>query len=117
MKKSSSFEWHRWFKEGWEDVLAVWDRARVFLRSQGNDSSLWIHCTRTKVNRQRYLEVLIGLQESVWRKRPQVWPDKRIPHTTVPLCTIRSEFARSWLIPSTLFTWLSPQRDLGSLQN
>jgi histone-lysine N-methyltransferase SETMAR len=30
------------------------------------------------VNQQCYLEVLTRLQESVWKKRPRLWPDKRI---------------------------------------
>ena len=32
------------------------------------------------VNQQCYLEVLTRLRESVWRKRPGLWPDKRILH-------------------------------------
>jgi len=32
------------------------------------------------VNQQYYLEVLISLRESVWRKRPGIWPDKWILH-------------------------------------
>jgi hypothetical protein len=32
------------------------------------------------VNEQCYLEVLTRLQESVWRKRPEAWPDKWILH-------------------------------------
>jgi hypothetical protein len=32
------------------------------------------------VNQQCYLEVLTRLRESVWRKRPELWPDKWILH-------------------------------------
>jgi len=32
------------------------------------------------VNQQCYLEVLTRLRESVWRKRPGLWPDKWILH-------------------------------------
>jgi hypothetical protein len=32
------------------------------------------------VNQQYHLEVLTQLQESVWRKRPELWPDKWILH-------------------------------------
>jgi hypothetical protein len=32
------------------------------------------------VKQQRYLEVLTRLRESVLRKRPELWPDKWIPH-------------------------------------
>ena len=44
------------------------------------DSSLWIHCTRTKVNQHSYLEVMTRLRESVRRKGPRLWPDKWILH-------------------------------------
>jgi hypothetical protein len=55
------------------------DHACVFLQSQGN-SSLWIHCTKTNGESTCYLEVLTRCRESVWWKRPALWPDKWILH-------------------------------------
>ena len=35
---------------------------------------------RQTVNQHCYLEVLTRLRESIWRKRPGLWPDKWILH-------------------------------------
>jgi hypothetical protein len=72
MKKSIAFEWHRRFKEGWEDVQ---DGPR-----SGQPKTQKTDAIEQTVNQQRYLEVLTRLRESVSRKRPELWPDKWTLH-------------------------------------
>jgi hypothetical protein len=40
---------------------------------------MWVEYEQT-ADQQCYLEVLTRLRESVWRKRPKLWPDKWILH-------------------------------------
>jgi hypothetical protein len=47
------------------------------------------------VNQQCYLEVLTRLQEHVWMKRPELWPEKWIlHHDNAP---VHDVFTSSWL--------------------
>jgi hypothetical protein len=57
--------------------------ARCFFDHKGVGHYKFIAQGQT-VNHQCYLEVLIRLRESVWRKRPEHWPDKWILHHENP---------------------------------
>jgi hypothetical protein len=72
MKKSSVFEWHRRFKEGWGDVQDDQRSGKTKTQSTNHGA------LKSKI--RWYLEVLTRLRESVWRKRPELWPDKWILH-------------------------------------
>jgi hypothetical protein len=78
MKKSSAFEWHRRFKKGREDAQD--DPRSGQLKTQRTGANVnkvrTLGALRSKI--WCYLEVMTRLQESVRRKRPKLWPDKRM---------------------------------------
>jgi hypothetical protein len=76
--------------------VAGQDYSCVFLRSQGDNHYEFIAQGQT-VNQQHYLEVLTRLRESVWRKRPGLWPDKWILHHDNAPAHDALEFASFWL--------------------
>jgi hypothetical protein len=106
MKKSSVFEWHRWFKEGQEDVQ---DKPR-----SGQPKTQRTHTNVDSVRTLEHsvLEVPTRLQESVRRKEPKLWPDKWILHIDKdPVHDVlrACEFLAKNSIknrPSTSFNWL-----------
>jgi len=65
------------------------------------------------VNQQCYLEVLTRSRESVWKKRPGLWPDKWILcHDNAPAHEAHGLELHYKNGPSALFTRLSPLRFL-----
>jgi hypothetical protein len=85
MKKSSVFEWHRWFKEGQDDVQ--YDPRIGQPKTQRTHTNM--DSVRTLVHSDRrwcHLEVPTRLQESVWRKEPTFWPTSRFLAITKNPC-------------------------------
>jgi hypothetical protein len=110
MKKLNVSAWHRWLKDGQEDMQddprsgqpktqrtdANVENTEVTLAEKTKHVSLAVQdhaCVFPRsqqgdefiaqgpiTNQQCYFEALTRLRESVWRKRPKLWHDKWILH-------------------------------------
>jgi hypothetical protein len=79
MKKSSIFEWHKKFKEGWEDVK---DDELDVRKLTGQMKIVHFEFLEQgeAVKQHCYLEILARLHEAVHLRRPELWPDAWILH-------------------------------------
>jgi hypothetical protein len=90
IKKSSNIEWHRRFKEGWEDVQD--DPRSRQPRMQSTDPNM--DRVGTLVSSDRRLEISGNL---FGRNNPNSGLTSRFSNITMPLQMVRWELTSSWL--------------------
>ena len=112
-------EWHKWFKEGQENIGDVEGSCYPEMhRSDKNTSTLSWSDKANQPARPIYVEVLVRLHEAVPRKVPELWANKWFFHHD--WSTLLSTLSRRlwekrwyWTGTATLFTrlgmWLFPK--------
>jgi hypothetical protein len=79
MKKSNISEWHKWFKEGHENVEKD-ERSDCSRSHRTNENAEKMQNLVQTVNKAYYVEILKQLSEAVFRKRLELWPNDWIFH-------------------------------------
>jgi hypothetical protein len=104
-KKSSVFEWHKWFKESSHAEITYEDKAHHFLQCNGTVHFEFIPQGQ-KVNQAYYVEKVKQLCEDVHRKRPEHCSnDWILHHDSAP--THKALSVKKFLSKNPLLQWNS----------
>jgi hypothetical protein len=80
MKKSSVFEWHKRFKDGWENVKDDERTGRPKTHRTDENFSLGVSLTRSNSEPALLFGNIGKVREAVRRRRRELWPDAWILH-------------------------------------